>query len=180
MLVNAASRLGAGSVMPPSSWPEGAIPSGVAIPLWAPSPQAAWAPAVGRVGLGRALLSLFPRPFLLHGAGCLPVSAHGAAGAAGRGHLCARVGLVTGALERGGLPSSALCRLGGTSLPSGVVPCWASPCSTSTGGGPRLAAALSSSTHSPRAGAATRERAPHNGGSSVAPPTAPARLMETR
>ena len=99
-----------------------------------PPGRAAWAPAVGRVGLGPALLSLFPHLFLLHGAGCLSV--HGAAGAAGRGHSCARVGLATGALERGGLPSSARCHLRGALPPLGCRALSASPCSTSAGGGP--------------------------------------------
>lgn len=82
--------------------------------------------------------------------------------------------------ERGAAVQRPLSSRGHPPSPRVSCPVGPRPVAPALVEAPSLAAALSSSTHSPRAGAATRERAPHDGGSSVAPRTAPARLMGTR
>lgn len=168
---------GAGIVMPPSSWPEGAIP-----------PQTgSLGPRSGEGGLGPAPLSLFPYLVLLHGVGCLLVSAHGAAGAAGGGHPCAHVGLTIGALEMGGGGGWRRCRpapavvSGRPPSPRLSGPYRASPCSTSAGGGPLPGSCLeqrhtqsASWCHTPGARFARRQL---DHGSHAQPRL---RLMETR
>lgn len=155
--------------MPPSSWPEGAIP-----------PQTgSLGPRSGEGGLGPAPLSLFPYLVLLHGVGCLLVSAHGAAGAAGGGHPCAHVGLTIGALEMGGgggggaAVQHPLLSLGAhphLGCPGPIGPRLVAPALVEA---PCLAAAWSNDTHSLRAGATPRERASHDGSSITAPTRSP-------
>lgn len=138
-----------------------------------PPGRAAWAPAVGRVGLGPALLSLFPRLFLLHGAGCLFVCSLGCWSRRTRPFVCACGLGHWGPGEKGAAVQRPLSSQGRPPSPRVSCPVGPRPVAPVLVEAPHLAAALSSNTHGLRAGAATQERAPHDGGSFTAPTHSP-------